>query len=82
MGRSLFFPFAVVSDSASYLAGPHTTGAGVDVLRGSVHHNLDTANIRLECPVGTPVGVGHLYTEADALAADFAFCHTLHLLLQ
>ena len=46
----------------------------------TLHDCLDALDIGLPCTIGTTVRVGDLNTKCDALAADFAFCHSWHLL--
>lgn len=65
---------------ARYLAGTQATGAGVDVLGSPIHNRFDTFHVGLKGSVGTSVRVRHLNSELNALTADFAFCHSLHLL--
>ena len=62
------------------LAGTQATGAGVDPARSTVHDCLNTLYIGLPSTVGSSVGVRNLNTEGNTLAANIAFCHTLHLL--
>ena len=70
---------AVMSDCAGNLTGTHTTGAGVDVSRRTVHHRFNALDVGLKGPVRTSVRVGNLNSESNTFAADFAFCHLLHL---
>ena len=70
------------SNTACYLAGTKTTGAGVDVCRLSVDYRFDALHVGLECAVGAPMRVGDFDSKADFLSANFTFCHLLHLLLE
>ena len=63
-----------------YLAGAQASGANIDVAGRTLHDRLDALDIGLPCTVGTTVRVRDLDTKCDALAADFAFCHSWHLL--
>ncbi len=76
-----FLQLLLRSDSAGYLAGTKTTGAGVDVGRLSVDDRFDALHVGLECAVGAPMRVGDFDSKADFLSANFTFCHLLHLLL-
>ena len=63
-----------------YLAGAQASGANIDVAGRTLHDRFDALDIGLPCTVGTTVRVRDLDTKCDALAADFAFCHSWHLL--
>ena len=63
-----------------YLTGAQASGANIDVAGRTLHDRLDALDIGLPCTVGTTVRVRDLDTKCDALAADFAFCHSWHLL--
>ena len=63
------------SDSALNLARTQTTGAGVDVARGPVHHRLYAPHVGLPASVGSSVGVGNLDAEGNALSTNVAFSH-------
>ena len=63
-----------------YLAGAQASGANIDVAGRTLHDRLDALDIGLPCTVGTTVRVRDLNTKSNALAADFAFCHSWHLL--
>ena len=71
--RSGFVPLK--SDGPGNLAGTHTTGAGVDVARRTVHDRLYTLDIGFPSSVRTTMGVGNLNTERNTFAADVTFCH-------
>lgn len=62
------------------LAGAQASGANIDVAGRTLHDRFDALDIGLPCTIGTTVRVGDLNTKSDALAADFAFCHSWHLL--
>lgn len=65
---------------AGNLTAAQATGANVDMLGRAVHDDLDTLNVGLPCTVGAPVGMTDLDTKGNALSANIAFCHLLHLL--
>ena len=67
------------SDGALHLVGAETSGTDVDMARSTVDDRLDTLDIGLPHSVGTSVGMGDLDTERNALAANIALCHLLHL---
>ena len=46
----------------------------------TVNDRLDTLDVGLPCTVGSSVRMGDLNAERNALAADIALCHQLHLL--
>lgn len=48
--------------------------------RSTVNDRLDALDVGLPSSVGTSVGMGDLNAERNALAADIALCHQLHLL--
>ena len=48
--------------------------------RSTVNDRFDTLDVGLPCTVGSSVRMGDLNTERNALAADIALCHQLHLL--
>ena len=48
--------------------------------RSTVNDSLHTLDIGLPSPVGTPVGVGNLDPEGNALVAELTLSHPLHLL--
>lgn len=62
------------------LAGAQASGANIDVAGRTLHDCFDALDIGLPCTVGTTVRVRDLNTKSNALAADFAFCHSWHLL--
>ena len=63
-----------------HLTGAEASGANVDVAGRALHDRLDALDIGLPCTVGTTVRVRDLDTKSNALAADFTFCHSWHLL--
>ena len=48
--------------------------------RSTVNDRLDALDVGLPSSVGTSVGMGDLNAERNALAANIALCHQLHLL--
>ena len=48
--------------------------------RSTVNDRLDALDVGLPCSVGPSVGMGDLDPERNALAANIALCHQLHLL--
>ena len=52
----------------------------MDVAGRTLHDRFDALDIGLPCTIGTTVRVRDLNTKCNALAADFAFCQSWHLL--
>lgn len=60
---------------ARYFTGTQATGAGVDMLGRTIHHDLHAADIGLPGSVGTSVRMGLTNTKNHRFAADFTLCH-------
>ncbi len=69
-------------DCPGYLIRAKATGTDVYAAGGAVNNCLNPFDIGLESPVAAPVGMGYLNPERNALAANIAFSHDLHLLHQ
>ena len=54
--------------------------ANVNSLVSSAYDSLYSSDVGLPSSVGLSVRVGNIMTECNALAADFALCHSGHLL--
>src|SRR5690349_20886708 len=54
------------------LAGLDARGAGVDALRGPVHHGTHGLDVRVPAPLGAAVRVRDVVAEARPLAAHVA----------
>ena len=63
------------SNSACYLAGTKTTGAGVDVARRPCYNSLYTLNVGFPSPIASTMGMGNLDSESDTLTTDVALSH-------
>ena len=63
-----------------HLTGAQASGANINVAGRTLHNGFYTLDIGLPCTVGTTVRVRDLDTKCHALAADFTFCHSWHLL--
>ena len=76
-GRFCKRPFLLrySSDCTGDLSRTQATGAGVNTLRGTVHHRLDTADVGLPGTVGTSVGVRNLNAEGNTLSAEITLSH-------
>ena len=72
--------FSFQSDRAGNFTRAQAAGAGVDILRGTVHDRLHALDIGLPGTIGTTVRVGNSDTERNTLVAKLALCHPLHLL--
>jgi len=71
-----------VLDSAGHLAGAQAASASIYVSGSTVHDCLYALYIGLPGSVGTTMRVRNFNAESYAFAADFTFCHGLHLLLE
>jgi len=72
--------FAKLLDCALNLVRAEASCADVNMARSTVNDRLDTLDVGLPCTVGSSVRMGDLNAERNALAADIALCHQLHLL--
>ena len=68
------------SASAGNLVGTQAVRADINCLVSSADDSLYSSDVGLPCSVGLSVRVGNIMTECNALAADFALCHSGHLL--
>ena len=62
------------------LAGAQASGANIDVAGSTLHDCLYTHHIGLPVMIGSTVRVRNTNAKRNALAADFTFCHSWHLL--
>ena len=69
-----------MSDRSGDLAGTHTPGTNIHMAGRAVDNCLHTLHIGLPHPIGTPMRVRDLDAERNALIAELALCHPLHLL--
>ena len=67
-----------MSDRSGDLAGTHTPGTNINMAGGTVYDCLHTLHIGLPHPIGTPMR--DLDAERNALIAELALSHPLHLL--
>lgn len=67
-------------DRSGDLTGTHTPGTNIHMAGGTIDDCLNTLHIGLPGTIRTPMRVGHLNTEGNALIAELALCHPLHLL--
>ena len=68
------------SDRSGDLTGTQTPGTNIHMAGRSVDDRLHTLHIGLPSPIGTPMRVGDLDAERNALIAELALSHPLHLL--
>lgn len=68
------------SDRSGDLTGTQTPGTNIHMAGRSVDDRLHTLHIGLPHPIGTPVRVRDLDAERNALIAELALSHPLHLL--
>ena len=73
-------PFILPSDRALNLIGTQASRTDVHMARRTVNDRLHALDVGLPAPVGPTMRVGDLDTERNALAANIALCHQLHLL--
>ena len=69
-----------MSDRSGDLAGTHTPGTNIHMAGRAIDDRLHTLHIGLPHPIGTPVRVRDLDAEGNALIAELALSHPLHLL--
>ncbi len=67
-------------DRALDLVRTQASCTDMNMARSAVNDRLDALDVGLPGSVGTSMGVRNLDTKSNALAADIAFCHSLHLL--
>ena len=73
--------FSFQSDRAGNFTRAQAAGAGVDILRGTVHDRLHALDIGVPGTVAPTMRVRNLDTERDTLATARTFGHNcLHLL--
>lgn len=78
--QGLLFRWIRDLDGALNLTGTQASRTDVNMARSTVNDRLDTLDVGLPCTVGSSVRMGDLNAERNALAADIALCHQLHLL--
>ena len=66
--------------SALNLVGTQASRTDVNMARSTVNNRLHTLDIGLPHPIGTPMRVRDLDAERNALIAELALSHPLHLL--
>ena len=69
-----------ISDRTGNLARTQAACAGIHMARSPVDNRFHAFDIRFPSPVGPSVGVGDFDAKSNALAADIALSHLLHLL--
>ena len=74
------FLILFISDRTRDLTGTHTPGTNIYMAGGTIDDCLHTLHIGLPSPIGTPVRVRNLNAERNALIAELALSHPLHLL--
>ena len=67
-------------DSTGNFTGTQTPGTNVHMARGTIDNRLYALDIGFPRAVGTPVGVGNLDPEGNALVTELTLSHPLHLL--
>ena len=67
-------------DRSGDLTGTHTPGTNIHMAGGTIDDCLHALHIGLPGPVGATMRVGNLNAKGNALIAELALCHPLHLL--
>ena len=67
-------------DSAGNFTRTQTPGTNVHMAGGTINNSLHALDVGLPCAIGAAVRVRHSNTESNALIAELALCHPLHLL--
>ena len=67
-------------DRSGDLTGTHTPGTNIHMAGGTVDDCLHTLHVGLPGTIGTTMRVGDLNAESNALIAELALSHPLHLL--
>ena len=67
-------------DCTGHIAGAETPCTDVYMARSTIDNCLNTLHIGLPHPIGTPMRVRDLDAERNALIAELALSHPLHLL--
>ena len=70
----------VQSDRSGDFTGTHTPGTNIHMAGGTVDDCLHTLHVGLPGTIGTTMRVGDLNAESNALIAELALSHPLHLL--
>ena len=68
------------SDCAGNLTGTQASGTNIYMAGRTINHCLDALDIGLPSAIRAPMGVRDLNAEGNALVAELAFSHPLHLL--
>ena len=68
------------SDRSGDLTGTHTPVTNIHMAGRTVDYCLHTLHVGLPGTIGTPMRVRHLDTKGNALVAELALSHPLHLL--
>lgn len=67
-------------DRSGDFTGTHTPGTNIHMAGGTIDDRLHTLHIGLPGTIGTPMRVRDLDAERNALIAELALSHPLHLL--
>ena len=70
----------LISDSSGNFTRTQTPGTNVHMARAALDDCLHALDVGLPCAIGAAVRVRHSNTESNALNAELALCHPLHLL--
>ena len=67
-------------DRSGDLTGTHTPGTNIHMAGGTIDNCLHTLHVGFPGTIGTTMRVGDLNAESNALIAELALSHPLHLL--
>ena len=72
--------FVLKSDRSGYFTGTQAPGTNIYMAGRAIDDRLNTLDIGLPGTIGTTMRVGNLDTKGNALIAELALSHPLHLL--
>ena len=67
--------FSFQSDRAGNFTRAQAAGAGVDILRGTIHNRFHALDVGVPGTIAPTMGVGNLDAEGYVLSANFTFSH-------
>ena len=68
--------FSFQSDRAGNFTRAQAAGAGVDILRGTIHNSFHALDVGVPGTIAPTMGVGNLDAESDTLATTCTFGHS------
>ena len=73
------FCYATLNRAGNF-TGAQTAGTNIDMAGRTIDNCLNALHIGLPGTIGATMRVGNLNAEGNALIAELALCHPLHLL--